>query len=190
MEYMFLVCKVRKFWICSKLLICPFTRKDASEANSDYNDGFVTLHDIPRELAMHQSSKEPEEERPWLILNISGNNLPKRWTEKKQKLINARLLSISTGWHISSLAHYVNYIIMSAYHTVHNSFCRWIFLMELVQHSSTQSWGFSSEFSDTELHLTWICGENGWTQGFDSHELWFLSCWNKQFSTARVSTQF
>ena len=73
---------------------------------------------------MHQSSKEPEEERPRLNLNISGNNLPKRWTEKKQKLINARLLSISTGWHISSLAHYVNYIIMSAYHTVHNSFCR------------------------------------------------------------------
>ncbi|XP_050291609.1 probable disease resistance protein At5g66900 isoform X2 [Quercus robur] len=71
--------------------------KDASEAKSYYNDDFVTLHDILRELAMHQSSKEPEEERPRLILNISGNNLPKRWMEKKQKLINARLLSISTG---------------------------------------------------------------------------------------------
>ncbi|XP_030974656.1 probable disease resistance protein At5g66900 isoform X3 [Quercus lobata] len=71
--------------------------KDASEANSYYNDDFVTLHDILRELAMHQSSKEPEEERPRLILNISGNNLPKRWMEKKQKLINACLLSISTG---------------------------------------------------------------------------------------------
>ncbi|XP_030974658.1 probable disease resistance protein At5g66900 [Quercus lobata] len=70
--------------------------KDASEANSYFNDDFVTLHDILRELAMHQSSKEPEEERPRLILNISGNNLSKRWMEKKQKLINARLLSIST----------------------------------------------------------------------------------------------
>nr|POE89724.1 putative disease resistance protein [Quercus suber] len=70
--------------------------KDASEAYSYYNDDFVTLHDILRELAMHQCSKEPEEERLRLILNISGNNLPKRWMEKKQKLINARLLSIST----------------------------------------------------------------------------------------------
>ncbi|KAL4644914.1 hypothetical protein ACB092_02G198400 [Castanea dentata] len=31
-------------------------RKDASEFNSYYNDDFVTQHDIPKELAMHQSS--------------------------------------------------------------------------------------------------------------------------------------
>ncbi|KAM4117999.1 hypothetical protein ACB094_02G167500 [Castanea mollissima] len=71
-------------------------RKDASEVNSYYNDDFVTQHDILRELAMHQSSQEPEGQRPRLIMNISGNNLPKWWMEQKQFLINAPLLSIST----------------------------------------------------------------------------------------------
>ncbi|XP_075655189.1 putative disease resistance protein At5g66900 [Castanea sativa] len=70
--------------------------KDASEVNSYYNDDFVTQHYILRELAMHQSSQESEEQRPRLIMNISGNNLPKWWMEQKQLLINARLLSIST----------------------------------------------------------------------------------------------
>nr|XP_023891174.1 probable disease resistance protein At5g66900 isoform X2 [Quercus suber] len=71
-------------------------RKDASEVNNYYNDDFVTQHDILRELAMHQSSQEPEGQRPRLIMNISGNNLPKWWMEQEQLLINARLLSIST----------------------------------------------------------------------------------------------
>ena len=82
----------------------PFTRKDASEVNSYYNEDFVTQHDILRELAMHESSQEPIEQRARLIMNISENKLPKWWTEQKQQLINARLLSISTGWHIFSLS--------------------------------------------------------------------------------------
>ena len=92
------------FWICSKLLIFPIHRKDASEVKSYYNEDFVTQHDILRELAMHQSSQESVGQRLRLIINISGNNLPKWWTEQKQQLINARLLSISTGWHIFSLS--------------------------------------------------------------------------------------
>nr|POF20208.1 putative disease resistance protein [Quercus suber] len=77
-------------------------RKDASEVKSYYNEDFVTQHDILRELAMHQSSQEPVGQRPRLIINISGNNLPKWWTEQKQQLINARLLSISTDELFSS----------------------------------------------------------------------------------------
>ena len=61
-------------------------------------------HDILRELAMHESSQEPIEQRARLIMNISENKLPKWWTEQKQQLINARILSISTGWHIFSLS--------------------------------------------------------------------------------------
>ncbi|KAK7848849.1 putative disease resistance protein, partial [Quercus suber] len=84
--------------------------------------------------AIHQLSQLPNHITPnpillilddvWLGSKYLLSFIPKRWTEKKQKLINARLLSFSTGWHISSLAHYVNYIIMSAYHTLYNSFCR------------------------------------------------------------------
>ena len=90
-------CETEFFKIFSRLLICPFTRKDASEVNSYYNEDFVTQHHIFRELALHQSSQEPMGQRLRLIINISGNNLPKWWMEKKQQLINARLLSISTG---------------------------------------------------------------------------------------------
>ncbi|XP_030975194.1 probable disease resistance protein At5g66900 [Quercus lobata] len=71
------------------------TRKDASEVNSYYNEDFVTQHHIFRELALHHNSQEPIGQRLRLIMNISGNNQPKWWMEKKQ-LINARLLSIST----------------------------------------------------------------------------------------------
>ncbi|KAK4584481.1 hypothetical protein RGQ29_022278 [Quercus rubra] len=76
-------------------------RKDASEV-SYYNEDFVTQHDILRELAMHQSSRESIGQRSRLIINISGNNLPKWWTEQKQQLISARLLSISTDELFSS----------------------------------------------------------------------------------------
>nr|POE89714.1 putative disease resistance protein [Quercus suber] len=77
-------------------------RKDVSEVKSYYNEDFVTQHDILRELAMHESSQEPIEQRARLIMNISENKLPKWWTEQKQQLINARLLSISTDELFSS----------------------------------------------------------------------------------------
>ncbi|KAL4644912.1 hypothetical protein ACB092_02G198200 [Castanea dentata] len=73
------------------------SRKDASEVNNYYNEDFVTQHDILRELAMYQSSPELRGKRQRLIINISKNNPPKWWTEQKQQLFNARLLSISTN---------------------------------------------------------------------------------------------
>ncbi|KAM3709373.1 hypothetical protein ACJW31_02G167500 [Castanea mollissima] len=65
------------------------SRKDASEVNNYYNEDFVTQHDILRELAIGKRQR--------LIINISKNNPPKWWTEQKQQLYNARLLSISTN---------------------------------------------------------------------------------------------
>ena len=49
---------------------CSFTRKDASEVNSYFNEDFVTQHEILRELAMHQSSQEPIEKRFRLIKKL------------------------------------------------------------------------------------------------------------------------
>jgi hypothetical protein len=78
------------------LNFCSFSRKDASDIGNYYSEDFVLQHDLLRELAIHQSNQEPIEQRKRLIMNISGNNLPK-WTEQKQQPLGARLLSISTG---------------------------------------------------------------------------------------------
>ncbi|XP_057975730.1 probable disease resistance protein At5g66900 isoform X1 [Malania oleifera] len=74
------------------------------EADGCYNEYYVTQHDLLRELAIHLSSQEPIELRKRLIMDLSGNNLPKWWKEQKQQPISARLLSISTdetfsGWY-------------------------------------------------------------------------------------------
>ena len=84
---------------------CIFTRKPASEINNYYNEVFVTQQNLLRELAKHESSQGPVGQRQRLIMDISGNTLPKWCTEQDQQLINARLLSISTGWLILYLSH-------------------------------------------------------------------------------------
>ncbi|XP_062156398.1 probable disease resistance protein At5g66900 [Alnus glutinosa] len=76
-------------------------RKDTSDVGNYYSEDFVLQHDLLRELAIHQSSQEPIEQRKRLIMDISGNNLPK-WTEQKQQPLGARLLSISTDETFSS----------------------------------------------------------------------------------------
>ncbi|KAL0014236.1 hypothetical protein SO802_001305 [Lithocarpus litseifolius] len=73
-------------------------RKDAEEVSYYYNEEFVTQHDLLRELAIQLSSQRPIIERTRLIVDIRENNLPDWWM--KPQLINARLLSISTGWYI------------------------------------------------------------------------------------------
>ena len=92
-----------RIWISSKLILCAFTRKDATEIDDYFNEDFITQHDVLRDLAIHLSNQEPVLQRKRLIVDINGNNPPKWWTEQKQQLINARLLSISTGWLIFSL---------------------------------------------------------------------------------------
>ncbi|XP_075636183.1 putative disease resistance protein At5g66900 [Castanea sativa] len=78
------------------------TRKDATEIDDCCNEDFITQHDVLRDLAIHLSNQEPVLQRKRLIVDISGNKLPKWWTEQKQQLINARLLSISTDEFFSS----------------------------------------------------------------------------------------
>jgi len=68
-----------------------------SAVSNCYNEDFVTQHDVLRDLAIHLSSQEPITERERLIVDISGNKLPNWWIKQEQQLINARLLSISTG---------------------------------------------------------------------------------------------
>ncbi|KAG6729371.1 hypothetical protein I3842_01G025200 [Carya illinoinensis] len=78
------------------------TRRDASEVGRYYAEDFVLQHDLLRELAIHQCRQEPIEKRKNLILDISGNNLPKWWTEQKQQHISSHLLSISSDENFSS----------------------------------------------------------------------------------------
>ncbi|XP_059623799.1 probable disease resistance protein At5g66900 [Cornus florida] len=76
------------------------TRKDASEV--DGGEHFVMQHDLLRELAIHQSSQEPVEQRKRLIMEIRGNDLPKWSIEQMQKPLQAQLLSITTDEAFSS----------------------------------------------------------------------------------------
>ncbi|KAF5736110.1 hypothetical protein HS088_TW14G00244 [Tripterygium wilfordii] len=71
------------------------TRKDDGD-DSCYKDYFVRQHDLLRELAICRSILEPIERRERVFLDIGGDNTPDWWIERKQKLIHARLLSIST----------------------------------------------------------------------------------------------
>ncbi|KAL1333077.1 hypothetical protein HN51_061833 [Arachis hypogaea] len=71
------------------------TRNVESET-VDYSYHYVMQHDLLRELAILQTSQKPEAERNKLILDISGNDLPKWWTTEKEYHIKARVLSIST----------------------------------------------------------------------------------------------
>ncbi|XP_059623783.1 probable disease resistance protein At5g66910 [Cornus florida] len=52
------------------LVFLEFTRKEASEIAGYYNEHFVTLHDLLRELAIYLSSQEPIEQRKRLIMDI------------------------------------------------------------------------------------------------------------------------
>ncbi|XP_061363498.1 probable disease resistance protein At5g66900 [Gastrolobium bilobum] len=68
-------------------------RKNASDAdNYYYNNHFIVLHDLLRELAIHQSSQGPIEQRKRLIIEINENKR-ERWLAEKQKGMIARILS-------------------------------------------------------------------------------------------------
>ncbi|KAM7250581.1 hypothetical protein ACFE04_022464 [Oxalis oulophora] len=93
-----------------------FTQKDASEVDSSYkewfagevddfyNEHFVMLHDILRDLVIYdyksQSASESVEKRRRLFVDATGNNFPSWWQNPQH--ISARLLSISTGEYFSS----------------------------------------------------------------------------------------
>ena len=74
-----------------------YSRKDASDVSGYYHEHFAMQHDLLRELAIHQSSQEPIEQRKRFIVDIRGNDLPRWWIEQGQHPIHARLVSLSTG---------------------------------------------------------------------------------------------
>nr|AAN62760.1 disease resistance protein-like protein MsR1 [Medicago sativa] len=66
-------------------------RKDASDTdNNNYNNHFIMLHDILRELGIYRSTKEPFEQRKRLIIDMHKNK--SGLTEKQQGLM-IRILS-------------------------------------------------------------------------------------------------
>ena len=68
------------FW---NLLSLINAMKDESDVDGCYNDTYVMLHDLLRELAIYQSSQEPIEQRKRLIVDLSRDKVPNWWTQNK-----------------------------------------------------------------------------------------------------------
>jgi len=66
------------------------------ETDGYYNEHFITLHDLLRDLTLMQSSNDPGQ---WERLNIDlrgKNQLPNWWDKRKEKSFIARLVTISS----------------------------------------------------------------------------------------------
>ncbi|KAK9902927.1 hypothetical protein M0R45_001440 [Rubus argutus] len=85
------------------------TRKDQMQGDGYYSEHFVVQHDLLRELAIYETRQQDPGHRERLIINISGDNLPKWWSEKKYPSMKARLLSISTDGEFSSKWHHMEF---------------------------------------------------------------------------------
>lgn len=85
---------------------CIFFRSDVSEYDGFYNDLYVRQHDLLRELAIHQNSQDPMQERKRLNINVRGNVFPRWLTAKDEQTFSARLLSITTGLLTSTPSHH------------------------------------------------------------------------------------
>ncbi|KAK7406591.1 hypothetical protein VNO78_08219 [Psophocarpus tetragonolobus] len=73
------------------------TRKVAKDADMYYNNHFVMLHDLLRELAIRQSEEEPFEQRERLIIDLNGDNRPEWWVGRNQQGIIGRTFSFILG---------------------------------------------------------------------------------------------
>lgn len=90
-----LFCFEDKFYIASNLRIhfCYFNRKNSSDTdNYYYNNHFIVLHDLLRELAIYESTLEPIEERKRLIIHTNENESEGGLDEKQQGFV-IRILS-------------------------------------------------------------------------------------------------
>ncbi|XP_014521076.1 probable disease resistance protein At5g66900 [Vigna radiata var. radiata] len=92
------------------------TRKVAKDTDMYYNNHFVLVHDLLRELAIHLSKGETFEQRERVMIELKGDNRPEWWVglnplgiigrlfsyimgmlyRQKQPKVAARILSIST----------------------------------------------------------------------------------------------
>ncbi|KAK7359895.1 hypothetical protein VNO77_01862 [Canavalia gladiata] len=73
-------------------------RKNSNETyNYYYNNHFIVLHDLVRELAIHQSTEEPIEQRKRLIIDTNKNNSEWQLWDKQQSTM-VRILSKYLRW--------------------------------------------------------------------------------------------
>ncbi|XP_058766058.1 probable disease resistance protein At5g66900 [Vicia villosa] len=73
-------------------------RKNASDTeNYYYNNHFIVLHDLLRELGIYQSTQEPIEQRKRLLIEVNENKR-NRWLEEKKKGTVTRILSKLVKW--------------------------------------------------------------------------------------------
>ncbi|XP_029130410.1 probable disease resistance protein At5g66900 isoform X2 [Cajanus cajan] len=75
-------------------------RKNASDSdNYYYNNHFVILHDLLRDLAIYQNNREPIERRKRLITDINEKKT-QWWLGEKQLSMVANLWSKYCGWYV------------------------------------------------------------------------------------------
>ncbi|XP_004509177.1 probable disease resistance protein At5g66900 [Cicer arietinum] len=73
-------------------------RKNASDTeNYYYNNHFIVLHDLLRELGIYQSTQEPIEKRKRLLID-ENENIRDRWLAKKQRGTMTHILSKFHRW--------------------------------------------------------------------------------------------
>ncbi|XP_045814938.1 probable disease resistance protein At5g66900 [Trifolium pratense] len=73
------------------------TRKVATETDMYYNNHYVVMHDLLRELANHQSKGEPFEQTKRLIIDLNGDVRPDWWIGPNQQGIISRMYSFIAG---------------------------------------------------------------------------------------------
>ncbi|ESW27956.1 hypothetical protein PHAVU_003G247200 [Phaseolus vulgaris] len=75
-------------------------RRNTSDSdNYYYNNHFVVLHDLLRDLAIYQNNRKPIEQRKRIITGINENQSERWFGEKKEGLIS-RLLRKYRGWRV------------------------------------------------------------------------------------------
>ncbi|XP_024182551.1 probable disease resistance protein At5g66900 [Rosa chinensis] len=93
---------VNLYELASRSLVNLVLTRNDKDSDGYYTEHFVTQHDMLRELAILQISREPLQQRMRLMIDISGDNFPMWWKEQKYQSLIARLVSISTDEEFSS----------------------------------------------------------------------------------------
>ncbi|XP_062002458.1 probable disease resistance protein At5g66900 isoform X2 [Rosa rugosa] len=93
---------VNLYELASRSLVNLVVTRNDKDGDGYYTEHFFTQHDMLRELAILQISREPLQQRTRLVIDISGDNFPMWWKEQKYQSLIARLVSISTDEEFSS----------------------------------------------------------------------------------------
>jgi len=84
---------VIEFFSSTNTNFCSFPRKNASDTeNYYYNNHFIVLHDLLRELENYQNNQEPIEQRKRFLIDANGNT-HNWWLREMQQGTMTRILS-------------------------------------------------------------------------------------------------